>query len=99
MLRWLHVADRLQQPPMIEPIDPVEARELDGLEMPPRSEVTNHLGFEEADDRLGLRIASAADGGRDPRVGKAVCSASRDIARHDHYDGRAVRSSFRSSRR
>ena len=36
---------------MIEPIDPVERREFDRLEMPPRSQTTNHFRLEEADTR------------------------------------------------
>src|SRR6266851_3057854 len=48
-----HVADRFEQPARVEPIDPPERREFDGLEIAPRALALNHFGLEEADDRFG----------------------------------------------
>jgi hypothetical protein len=45
--RW-HVADGLQEPPGIEPIDPLEGRELDRFERAPRSTPMDHFGFVQA---------------------------------------------------
>jgi hypothetical protein len=60
------VADGLQQPAIVEPIDPDQTRELDVLEASPRPAPMNDLGFVEAIDRLGesivVRVADAADG-------------------------------------
>ncbi len=41
---------------MIKPIDPIERRKFDGFEMPPGSQLPNHLRLEEPDDRLGERV-------------------------------------------
>jgi len=44
-LRWQHVADRFQQPMVIEPIDPFQGGVLDRVEMPPRPSPVNHFRF------------------------------------------------------
>ena len=43
------VANRLEQPAMIEPVHPLERREFHRLKMPPRALASNDFGFEEAD--------------------------------------------------
>ena len=66
--RW-NVADRLEQATVVEPVDPFEGGELDGLEGTPRSASMDHLGFEQADHCLGERVviavSNAADRGLD----------------------------------
>jgi hypothetical protein len=58
---------------LIKPIHPLERREFDGFEMPPRSLPANHLGLEQPDDEFGERIvvgiAATPDRRRDARVG------------------------------
>ena len=51
-----HVANRFEQATRVEPIDPGQRREFDGLEMTPRALPLNHLCLEEADDRLRERV-------------------------------------------
>jgi len=64
------VAERFEQPPRVEPIDPGERREFHGLEVAPGAPPLNQLRLEEADHRFGQRVvvtvADAADGGLDP---------------------------------
>ena len=50
------VADRLQQPTMIEKVDPFQGRVLDGVDMPPRTAMVNDFGLVQADDGLGQRV-------------------------------------------
>ena len=53
ILRWRHVTNRFEQPACVEPIDPLERGEFDGLDVSPRAVALNDLGLEEADDRFG----------------------------------------------
>ena len=46
------VADRLQQPATVEPVDAGQRGELDGLEAPPGSAPVNEFRLVEAVDRL-----------------------------------------------
>jgi hypothetical protein len=55
-LGWRDVADRLQQPAIVEPIDPFQGRELDGFERPPRPAPMDDLGLVETVDGLGQSI-------------------------------------------
>lgn len=50
--RW-NVADRLEQAALAEPIDPLEGRVLDAVEVLPGTLPADQLGLVEADDRLG----------------------------------------------
>ena len=52
------VADRLQQPPVIEPVDPFQRCVFDGLQMPSGAATVNDLGLVEPDDRLGQCVVS-----------------------------------------
>ena len=60
------VAYRFEQAAVVKPVHPLQRGELDGLEETPRTAPMDHLGFEQAVDRLGKRvvvgIAAAADG-------------------------------------
>jgi hypothetical protein len=64
-LGWRDVADGLGQAPMVEPVDPFERGDLDGLEAAPWAARAYGLGLEQADHRLdegvGMTVADAAD--------------------------------------
>ena len=62
------VADGLQQPTMVEPIDPFERGVLDGFEAAPGSAPVDHLGFVEAVDRLGQSVVVAVADTADRRL-------------------------------
>jgi len=66
VFRWRQVADRFEQPAVVEPVDPFEHRVLDGIDVAPGPAPADDLGLEEADHRLGERVvvgvADAADG-------------------------------------
>ena len=47
------VADGLQQPAMVEPVDPFDRGVFDGFKAAPRSTPVDHLGLVGAVDRLG----------------------------------------------
>jgi hypothetical protein len=49
---WWDVSNRLKQSMAIEPINPLEGGELNGLEVAPGPAPINELGFVEADDRF-----------------------------------------------
>jgi hypothetical protein len=76
-------ADGLQEPAIIEPVHPLERRELDGLEVAPRPATMNNLAFVEAVDRFGQRVvvgvADASNRGLDPGLGEALGVLDRDI--------------------
>ena len=59
------VADRLEKPAVVVPVDPLERGILDGLERPPWSSPVNHLGFEQAVDGFSegvvVTVSYAAD--------------------------------------
>ena len=56
---WRDVADRLQQPAIIEPVHPFQRRELDSFERPPRPAPVDDLGLVETVDGLGDSIVVA----------------------------------------
>ena len=68
---------------MIEPVDPAERGEFDGFQPAPPITAANDLSLEEADHGLRqgvvIRIATAADGECDARVGQAIGVANRCI--------------------
>ncbi|MBB5696113.1 hypothetical protein FHS87_004183 [Roseomonas pecuniae] len=69
--RW-HVADRLEEAVVVEPVHPLEGGVLDSFQRPPRAAAADDLGLEQPDHRLGERvvigIANAPDGRLDPGV-------------------------------
>ncbi len=77
------VADRLQKASVVEPIDPFERREFDGLQRFPRSAPTDDLGLVKAVDGFGERvvvaIADTADGWFDASLHQALGVFDRDI--------------------
>ena len=89
------IPDRFEQAAGIEPIDPFEGRELDGLERPPRAAPMDQLGFVEAVDRLGERVvvavADAADGRLDAGLREPLGVADRQVLRASVAMVRAMR--------
>ena len=77
------VADRLEEPSVVEPVDPFKRGQLDCFEVSPRPSSVDHLGFVEAVDRLGERVvvgvADAADRRKDAGLGEAFGVADRDV--------------------
>src|SRR5262249_39859448 len=76
ILRRRHAANRLEQPPRVEPVDPRQRREFDGLKMAPGPLQLDDFGLEEADDRFRqriiVRVAPAADRWLDAGVAQSV---------------------------
>lgn len=71
------VADGLQQPAIIEPVDPCQRGELDRLEASPWSTAMDDLGLVEAIDRLGQRVVIAVADTADGRLDAS--SANRSV--------------------
>lgn len=71
-----NVPDRLQQAPIVKPIDPFQRGVFDGFERAPRSSTMDHLGFVETVDCFGQSVvvafADVADGWRDTDYSKAL---------------------------
>src|SRR5437667_3470247 len=80
--RW-HVADWLEQPTMVEPVDPFERRVFHRLQMSPRTAAVDHFGLVEADDRLSqcvvVRIADAAHRWFSAYVGESLGVTNRQV--------------------
>jgi hypothetical protein len=76
-------ADGLQEPTIVEPVDPLEGCELDSLEVAPRSPSMDDLCLVEAVDRLGQRVvvgvADGADRRLDPGFGETLGVLDRNI--------------------
>ncbi len=66
-LRRRNVADGLEQPPVVEPVHPLERGVLDVIDTVPRTGTTDHLGLEEADDGLGERVVIGVPAGANRR--------------------------------
>jgi hypothetical protein len=79
------ITERLEQTPRVVPRDPLQRRELDVVNALPRAAPMNQLRLVEADDGFGervvVRIAGAADGALDARVGQPLRVANREILR------------------
>src|SRR3954463_16479882 len=80
--RW-DVADRLEEAPIVVPVDPLQGGELDRLHAAPRAAPADHLGLEQAIDRLGqavvVPIPNTADGGVDASLKEALCVPNRNV--------------------
>src|ERR1700677_4393808 len=78
-----YVADGLQEPPVVEPVDPFQRRELDGLEAAPWSAPMDHLGLVETVDGFGesvvIGISDAADRRLDASFSQAFGVFDRDV--------------------
>ncbi len=82
-LGWRDVADRLEQTPMVEPIDPFECGELNRLERAPRTPPMDHLGLEQPDD--GFRQSIVVRVPTLPTDGSIPASARRSVYLIDTY--------------
>jgi hypothetical protein len=75
-LRRRHVADWLEQPAVIEPVNPLKGCVLDVLEITPRTAMVDDFRLVESDDRFGqgvvVRIPNGAGRGLDADFGQAV---------------------------
>ena len=47
-----NLAERLQQAAVVEPVDPLDRREFDAVDVAPRAAAANDLGLVEANDGL-----------------------------------------------
>ena len=78
-----HVADRLEQPLMVEPMNPSQGGVFDGVQAAPRSALLDQLGLVQADDALRHRLSWSRPRFRPkarPRPRPAArCSESTDI--------------------
>ncbi len=70
------IPDRLEKPPVVEPIDPFQCCKLDLFDVSPRTVPPDGLGLEEPEDRLGqsvvVGVANTAHGRLDPGVGQTL---------------------------
>jgi len=82
-LRRRYVADRFQQPTVIEPVDPFQGCVFHGLQMPPRAAAMNDLRLVQPDDRFGqrvvVRIAHTAYRWLGSRFGQSLRVANRQL--------------------
>ena len=80
-----YVADGFEETAVVVPGDPLESGVLHCLEAPPWSSPMDHLGLEQADDRLRqsivVGVTDAAHGGLDPGLGQPLRVAQRKILR------------------
>ena len=78
------ISDRLEESLRVVPMHPLEGGELDVLRTTPGPASTDHLGFVEADDGFGqsviVRVASAADGRLNARLGEPLGVTGRDVS-------------------
>jgi hypothetical protein len=81
-LRGRHVADRLEQPSVIDPVDPLERRELDSFDAAPWAALSDYLSLEKADDRFRkrvYRVPDAANRRLDAGFGESLRVANLDV--------------------
>jgi hypothetical protein len=78
-----YVSDGLQEPSVIEPIDPFQGGELDGLEAAPWPAPVDHLGLVETADGFGegivIGISDTADRGVHACFNQALGVFDRDV--------------------
>ena len=83
-----HVANRLEQASMVEPLNPFQGRQLHRHEIAPRTPSADDFGSVQPDDRLGERVAvavaDAPDRGFDTGFGEPLRIADREI--HNRAD-------------
>src|SRR5271166_111865 len=78
-----YIANWLQQPTVIEPVDPLQRCVLHGLQMSPGAAAVNDLRLVQPDERFGqrvvVRIAHATHGRLGSRFGQSLGVANRQI--------------------
>ena len=83
LLNRSQVADRFEQPAMVEPLHPFQQRLLHSPEMAPRAASANDLGLVQPEDRFRERIvvavADAPDRGLDAGLGQPLRIADRQV--------------------
>ena len=60
-LGWWEMADGLQEPAVVEPVDPLQGGVLDLVQAPPRATPADQLGLVQPNDRLGQRVGAPMD--------------------------------------
>jgi hypothetical protein len=80
--RW-EVADRLEEPAMVEPVDPLQGGVLDLVDALPRAVPADQLGLVQADDRFGQgvieRVAAGTDRSDGAGLGEPFGVADRQV--------------------
>ena len=80
---WRDSAELVEDPPMVEPVDPFEGGELEIVEASPWPPVADQFGLVETDDRLGERVvvgvASLSDRRRHTGFGESFCVTDREV--------------------
>src|SRR6476619_1590892 len=74
-LRPADVSDGLQEPPVVEPVDPFQGRELDSLEAAPWPAPMDHLGLVETVDGFGESIVIGISDTADRRLDTSFSQA------------------------
>jgi len=77
------ISDRLEEASIVEPVDPFEGGELDGLEVAARSAPMDDLGLVEAVDRLGEGVVEESP--TLPTEGTRPASIRRSVYLIDTY--------------
>jgi hypothetical protein len=81
-LGWRHIADRLEEATIVEPVDPLESGELDGFQQTPWAASTDELSLEQAMDGFGERVVVAIANASDRGFYACLCKAFRVVNRH-----------------
>jgi hypothetical protein len=80
--RW-DIANGLQEPAVVEPVDPFQGGVLDGVDPLPGAAAADQLGLVEPDDGLGqgvvLGVSAGADRGDRSRLGQPFGVADRQV--------------------
>jgi hypothetical protein len=80
--RW-DVADGLQEPPVVEPVDPLQGGVLDLVEALPGAAPADQLGLVQPDDGLGegvvVGVAAGANRGDRAGLGEPLGVADRQV--------------------
>lgn len=69
MVNWWNIAERPEQPAAVEPVDSIQCRQIDCIDVPHGHESSNHFSLEQAVDALGQRVVvrvSRTDARRNP---------------------------------
>jgi hypothetical protein len=78
-----YITNRFEQAAVVEPIDPLECRVLDGIHITPWTTLSDHFGLVQTVDRFSQRIivtvADTADGCGNACVSQAFAITDRKI--------------------
>ena len=77
------VVEGFEETPVVEPVDPGQHRELDGVDAAPRPALANDFGLEEPDDafreRVVVRVTDAPHRPLDSGLGQPLGIANREV--------------------